>query len=73
MKTYRITYKYRDKDCVQAFRPWRHTFTLITLTETGTLDEALSEFKNQDWQVNYIIKEIYNINNDKTEKRVFEA
>ena len=72
MKTYKIKYKYRENDYGQAFRPWHHTFSLIALTQDGTLDKALNEFKNQDWQVSYIIKEIYNVNNEENERQVFE-
>lgn len=55
MKTYRIEYKWRENDFGQAMRPWNHTFTLI---KSSSLDEALSEFEGQDWQVEHEIKEI---------------
>ena len=54
MTTYRIEYKWRENDYGQALRPWRHTFKLI---KSNSLDEALIQFKNQDWQVEYEIKE----------------
>ena len=69
MKTYRIEYKWRENDYGQYMRPWRHEWAIIN---SKSLQQAITDFKDGGWSVEYKIKEIYSTGIGETERQVFE-
>ena len=69
MNTYRIEYKWRENDYGQSVRPWQHEWAIIN---SKSIQQAITDFEDGGWNVEYKIKEIYCNNFTENERQVFE-